>query len=183
MNKAITATQNWVKNVVIKYNFCPFARKEVESDAVRYLCAPVYDKDATMEAALALIDECRYLQATPDVETSLLIFSEQFRDFEDFLDVITLADTLLDTYHLRGDFQIAHFHPDYQFDGVAPDDVTNYTNRAPYPVLHVLREASMAATLTSVDNPDAIYEHNMALTERKGKAFWQALLNACKNRD
>lgn len=168
----ISQTEAWVQRLIIKYNICPFARKEVEQRSVRY---EVFN-DRSFEATLdKLIAECRHLDQHRDVETTLLILPSLVL-FDDFLDLIAVAQRLLAMSGYEGVYQLAHFHPDYCFEGEAADDAANYTNRSPYPVLHLLREDSMAFALRDTRNPEAIPARNIEFARRKGVAFFDRLL-------
>ena len=168
----ISQTEAWVQRLIVKYNICPFARKELEQQTVRY----VVFSDKPFEATLdKLITECRYLDDNPDTETTLLILPT-FKHFDDFLDLIAVADRLLAMSGYEGVYQLAHFHPDYCFEGEAADDPANYTNRSPYPTLHILREESMAQALAQTDSPEAIPQRNIEFARRKGAPFFESIL-------
>tara|TARA_B110000196_G_scaffold202846_1_gene173759 strand:- start:370 stop:708 length:339 start_codon:yes stop_codon:yes gene_type:complete len=108
------------------------------------------------------------------------MFDNGFSDFEDFLDLVDLANALLVAQGFEGKYQIANFHPDYVFADSDETDAANYTNRAPFPTLHLIREASMSEALDSYNEPESIPEHNINLARRKGIDFWQQLLEGCK---
>ncbi|TDP32071.1 hypothetical protein DEU29_11111 [Idiomarina aquatica] len=168
----ISQTEAWVQRLIVKYNICPFARKELEQQTVRY----VVFNDTQFEATLdKLINECRYLDENPGTETTLLILPT-FKNFDDFLDLIAVAERLLAMSSYEGVYQLAHFHPDYCFEGEAVDDPANYTNRSPHPTLHILREESMAQALAQTDSPEAIPERNIEFARRKGAQFFEAIL-------
>lgn len=170
------AMQNWVKNVIVKFNFCPFARKEVEANTIAYI---VSEDEKHEDAVMTMLEQLAHLDAHPEVETTLLIFAEGFKDFDSYLDLVDLANALLAAQGYEGKYQIAHFHPDYEFADSEPGDAANYTNRAPYPTLHLIREESMAEALANYDDPESIPENNIRLARRKGEAFWQQLLANC----
>ncbi len=173
----VDAMKAWVSQVIVKYNFCPFARKEVENNSIHYrVCESSTLEDAVMD----MLDECLALKAHPERETSLLIYPEGFDEFEDFLDLVDLANALLAAQDFEGTFQIANFHPDYVFADSSEDDPANYTNRAPYPTLHLIREASMSEALANYDDPESIPDNNIRLARRKGEAFWRQLLASCR---
>ncbi len=175
-DEIIRQVRQWLETVIIGLNFCPFARREFERDSIRY---PVIAQ-ADMEICLhALIDECRFLDAHPEAETSLLIFPQGFADFDDFLDLLGLADALLEQQGYAGIYQLASFHPDYCFEGVAAEDVSNYTNRAPWPVLHLIREASIERVLEQYPDPENIPYRNIEKAQQLGLAHMKALLTAC----
>lgn len=172
----ISASQAWLNNFVIHYNICPFARREQEKNSIRYL---VLEGDDTEQHLEALIVEAEYLDHHPASETSLLIFSDGYQDFDDFLDLVAIADDLLIDQGYEGVYQLASFHPDYCFADASPDDAANYTNRSPYPMLHIIREASIETALTKYPDPEQIPERNMQLTRKLGLEKLQTLLETC----
>ena len=129
----ISASQAWLNNFVIDYNICPFARREQEKNSIRYL---VLEGDDTEQHLEALIVEAEHLDNHPTSETSLLIFSDGYQDFDDFLDLIAIADDLMIEQGYEGVYQLASFHPDYCFADSQPDDAANYTNRSTYQMMH-----------------------------------------------
>ncbi|MCF2859019.1 DUF1415 domain-containing protein [Pseudoalteromonas sp. SMS1] len=174
--QVITSMQSWVSKVIVKFNFCPFARKEVEQQTIHYqVSSAITPEDAVMD----MLNECFALDSTPERETTLLIFSEGFTHFDDFLDLVDLANAMLCAQGFEGKYQIANFHPDYVFADSVDDDPANYTNRAPFPTLHLIREESMALALAQYDDPESIPDNNIRLARRKGEAFWQQLLVQC----
>ena len=168
--------KSWVANIIVKYNFCPFARKEVENNSIRYHVSHALNIE---DAVLEMIEQCIYLNQNPKTETTLLIFDKSFSDFNDFLDLVDLANAMLAAQGFEGQYQIANFHPDYVFADSDENDAANYTNRAPFPTLHLIREASMTDALEHYDDPDSIPENNITLARRKGIDFWQQLLESC----
>lgn len=172
----ILATQAWLKTVIIEYGICPFARSEFERGSIRF---EVDVNDHIETCLMKLIDECVHLDSHSEIETSLLIYAEAFTDFEAYLDFLELAESLLIEQGYEGIYQLASFHPDYCFEGATPDDAANYTNRSPYPMLHLLREASLEMAISHYPNPEDIPQHNIALTRQLGLAKMQALLAAC----
>ena len=172
----ISASQAWLNNFVIDYNICPFARREQEKNSIRYL---ILEGDNTEQHLEALIVEAQHLDSHPDSETSLLIFSDGYQNFDDFLDLVAIADDLLIEQGYEGIYQLASFHPDYCFADASPDDAANYTNRSPYPMLHIIREASIESLLAKYPNPGQIPERNMQLTRKLGVEKLQTLLNNC----
>jgi hypothetical protein len=170
-------TRLWVANVIVKYNFCPFARKEVENNCIHYQTSQATSID---DAVMEMIEQCIELDQQPTRETTLLMFEQGFTDFEEFLDLVDLANALLVAQGFEGKYQIANFHPDYVFADSDDNDAANYTNRAPCPTLHLIREASMSAALDDYNEPESIPDHNINLARRKGIDFWQQLLAGCK---
>lgn len=172
----IAATVDWIESVVVGHNFCPFAKRELRRNAVRYALA-----EGGAEAALAaLLDECRHLDADAGTETTLLILPDGFDDFEDYLDLTAMAEDLLAGHGYEGVYQIASFHPEYRFADADADDAANYTNRSPYPMWHLLREDSLSRAIDAYPDVDAIPDANIAKARTLGAAHWQALLAACR---
>ena len=176
-NLAISQTREWVSAVIVKYNFCPFARKEVENNCIHYI---VSNANTIDDAVMDMLEQCIELDRERERETTLIMFDNGFSDFEDFLDLVDLANALLVAQGFEGKYQIANFHPDYVFADSDETDPANYTNRAPFPTLHLIREASMSEALENYDEPESIPEHNINLARRKGIDFWQQLLENCK---
>ncbi|ART80552.1 DUF1415 domain-containing protein [Oceanisphaera avium] len=170
------ATENWVKQVIMKFNLCPFARREVERASIRYALVEETKVKAVVKAVLA---ECALLDTQPEIETTLVILPRGFEGFYDYLDLVDKAQAMLEAQGYEGHYQLASFHPDYCFDGEAQEDAANFTNRSPYPTLHLIREASMVQVLADYPNPHAIPERNIAFARRKGSEFFAALLANC----
>ena len=169
-------TDDWVKKVIMKYNICPFARQEVERGSIRYL---VVEQTKVKQVLNELIEECQYLDAHPEAETTLFILPRGFEGFYAYLDLIDIATDTLIEHEYEGTYQLATFHPDYCFDGEPQDGAANFTNRAPYPTLHIIREASMELALANYNDPETIPERNIAFCERKGSDFFVKLLAEC----
>ncbi|WP_150912362.1 DUF1415 domain-containing protein [Marinobacter halotolerans] len=161
------ATRQWLEEVVIGLNLCPFARKELVNHRVRF----VVSSADSAEALLAdLQSELSHLDIHPETETTLLVHPGVLADFDTYNDFLAVGDGLLELLELDGIFQIASFHPDYRFAGTGPDDAENFTNRSPFPMLHLLREASVERAVESHPDPDAIPERNIALMQSLGTA-------------
>ncbi|MGL5393422.1 MAG: DUF1415 domain-containing protein [Shewanella sp.] len=169
-------TDNWVKKVIMKYNICPFARREVERGSIRYW---VVEQTKIKLVLKALIAECQYLDAHPEHETSLFILPRGFEGFYAFLDLVDSANAELIDHGYEGVYQLATFHPDYCFEDEEQGSAANFTNRAPYPTLHIIREASMELALASYTEPESIPERNIAFCQRKGSDFFIKLLAEC----
>jgi uncharacterized protein len=173
----VDACKSWVEQVVIGHNFCPFAKREYDLGKVRF----VLSETTAFEAGLqTLIKECKKLDDNDDIETTLIIFSKQLASFDDFLDFVDMANQLMEMQGYEGVYQLANFHPDYCFEGEAEDDASNYTNRSPWPMLHLIREKSMEYALTRYPEPQIIPENNIKLAREKGSAYFQKLLNQMK---
>jgi uncharacterized protein len=160
-------TQRWIERVVIAHQLCPFARHVVEQGQVRYRVSDARDEQQLWEE---LVQELDTISNTPaeEIETTLLIHPQVLGDFGDYLDFVAMTEPLLADMELVGDIQIATFHPDYQFADADFDDPANYTNRAPYPTLHLLREASVAAVVAAHPDPEGIPARNVALLRSLG---------------
>ncbi|MEH6639804.1 MAG: DUF1415 domain-containing protein [Porticoccaceae bacterium] len=166
--------QTWLAEVIIGFNFCPFARREFEAGRIRYR---VLDSTKKKLAIKALLEEFQFLDDHGSTETTLLVFADGFREFYAYLDLVDQAQRALEDSGYEGVYQLASFHPDYLFEGEAVDDASHYTNRAPHPMIHVLRESSIARAVASDPNTDQIPERNKALARDKGAAFWQGFLS------
>ncbi len=165
----VSETKQWLIDIVVGHNFCPFAKREVLGDKVHY---QVTDADALEQSLMVLQQELQQLQQQPQIATSLIIFNTGFADFEQFLDLVDLANVYVDQGGYRGEFQLAHFHPDYLFEGEDPDDASHFTNRSPYPMLHLLREADLEQALKNYPNPETIPENNIAKARDLGQAYF-----------
>lgn len=165
MTNYLTATKKWVETFVIKHNLCPFAKKPFLQNTIRY---EVYEGIDWEELGIIFQNECLTLKNTPKstTETTILIIPNALNDFNDYLDFLAFANRLIFALRLDGELQIASFHPDYQFDGTTKEDVTNKTNRSPFPLFHLLREESVAAALAHYEEPESIPERNMETMRR-----------------
>jgi len=165
-----------VKNVVVGLNLCPFAKRELVKNRVRFSVTDAVTEEHLLEALKA---ELELLDSDDSVETTLLIHPNVLQDFYDYNQFLDLADSLLEQMVLVGVYQIASFHPDYRFGGTQPDDVENYTNRSPYPMLHLLREVSLEQAIADYPDPDQIPERNIALLKSLGRKKMRTLLQDC----
>lgn len=170
----IAATRFWIEQAVIGLDLCPFAKVAYDKNQIRYVVSTA----ETAEALLAdLICELHALVAADadDVETTLLIHPGVLADFLDYNDFLDHADATIVASGLDGEIQIASFHPRYQFAGSAPDDIENYTNRSPYPMLHLLRESSIERGLAAFPEAAQISDKNLATLRRIGHDGWNRL--------
>ena len=165
---AVSQTVAWLQEMVIGLNLCPFARAEHLGKRIRYVVHAGADEAALLQT---LEDELLQLQATPpaQVETTLIICPELWPEFLDFHIFQASANSLLKRLGLRGSLQIASFHPRYVFAGCADDELGNFSNRSPHPTLHLIREDAIARAAASMDDPDAIYQANIALLQGMGQ--------------
>jgi len=174
-DKIIDEVEYWVNTIVVGLNLCPFAKHEINKGKVRY----TVDSAATEEDSLVgLENELNFLIAQPDIETTLLILPNAFADFYDFNQFLEYVDALVEQMQLTGTIQIASFHPDYQFADTDADDIENYTNRSPYPILHLLREESLEKAISQYPDADKIPASNIALLREMGKSRLMALISS-----
>lgn len=175
----IAETRAWVDRAVIGLNLCPFAKAVQVKSQIRYVVTDAADTDALVEALRA---ELRLLaDADPaQVETTLLIHPRVLTNFLDFNEFLGVADAALEALGYAGVLQVASFHPQYQFAGTAADDVTNATNRSPYPTLHLLREESIDRAVVAFPEAESIYERNIRTLQALGAQGWAALQERCR---
>lgn len=170
----IAATQSWLEKAVIGLNLCPFAKAIHTQDLIRYVVSEAETPEALLDA---LIGELQLLaEVDPgEVETTLLIHPKVLTDFLDYNDFLGVAEAAVEDLGLTGEIQVASFHPQYQFAGTGPDDIENYTNRSPYPTLHLLREASVDRAMEAFPDASEIYEKNIETLRRLGLKGWARL--------
>lgn len=169
----IAQTKRWLEKVVIGLNFCPFAKKEFERQSIRYV---IDCSDSQKEALTTLIDELSLLDQTQDIETTLVIYVKAYKKFDDYLDWLAVASSLVEQSAYRGLYQVASFHPEYCFEGESIDDPANFTNRSPYPMLHLLRESSLDKVFKTFPQPELIPQRNIDKARELGSDFLQDLL-------
>ncbi len=164
----------WLERVVIGLNLCPFAKSVHVKGQIHWVVSAARDASGLRNT---LRDELLALAASDPVQrdTTLLMAPFCLEDFLEFNDFLDEADALLDELDLHGVLQIASFHPQYQFAGTAPDDITNHSNRAPYPTLHLLREASIDRAVQAYPEAEVIFERNMQVLQQLGAEGWDAL--------
>ena len=156
----LNEVNHWLDKVVIGLNLCPFASRPYEQKQIRFAISQC-DKDTCLLEELQ--NELKFLAETnaEKIETTLLIIPNMLHDFYDYNDFLDYVDGLIEDNEWQGIFQVATFHPNYQFGGTQPEDTENLTNRAPYPILHLLREANLEKAIEHYPNPELIPEHNI----------------------
>jgi uncharacterized protein len=171
----IADSRRWLERAVIGLNLCPFAKAVYVKEQVRFALSEACDAEGLLHD---LHDELLWLRAADpqQTDTTLIVHPHVLGDFLDYNDFLDLADALVAELGLEGEIQVASFHPDYLFAGTAPDDVSNFTNRAPYPTLHLLREASVERAVAAFPDPDAIVERNIATLDALGSEGWRKLM-------
>ncbi len=170
----ISATLQWLETAVIGLNLCPFAKAVHVKKQIRYVVSAASTPEALLDD---LMNELRTLQeADPDkIDTTLLIHPYVLTDFLDFNDFLDTVDIALAEPEFNDEFQVASLHPHYQFAGTAPDDIENYTNRSPYPTLHLLREASVDRAVAAFPDADKIADNNVETLKKLGCEGWKRL--------
>jgi len=174
--QVLADTRRWIERAVIGLNLCPFAKAVYVKNQVRLVVSRARHLDGFLDD---LDRELELLQTTPaaQIDTTLLIHPTLFPDFLVFNDFLDVVDGVLEEHGLEGELQVAPFHPAFQFEGTEPDDVTNATNWAPYPTLHLLREASIARAVEAGDSAEAIVERNLQTLRELGHAGWRQQLD------
>ena len=171
----VADTRRWLEKAVIGLNLCPFAKAVYVKQQVRFVLSDATTPEALLEE---LAEELVLLRDTPAerIDTTLIVHPDVLGDFLDYNDFLDNADAAVEALDLQGILQVASFHPQYQFAGTAPDDVSNYTNRAPYPMLHLLREDSVERAVAAFPDPGVIVERNIATLDELGVDGWNKLL-------
>jgi hypothetical protein len=172
--QVVTDTVAWLERAVIGLNLCPFAKGVHVKGQVHYAVSRATTESALLEDLISELKDLVMLDAQAR-DTTLLIVPDGLDDFLDFNDFLAEADQALADLELDGVLQIASLHPRYQFAGTLEDDITNFTNRSPYPTLHLLREDSIDRAVAAFPNAESIFEVNMQTMERLGAAGWDAL--------
>lgn len=178
-SEIVEATRRWVEQVVVAFNLCPFAKRELVKERVRFVVSKAVDENTLFDE---LAQELALLNVDESVETTLLIHPWVLQDFFQYNDFLEAADGLLVDMDLEGVYQVASFHPDYQFGGTQPDDAENYTNRSPFPMLHLLREDSLSVAIDNYPEVDLIPERNIECMNEQGVEKMRTLLAACSRK-
>ena len=176
MDPAELAVRRWLSTFVVRMNLCPFARQALVQSRIRFACTAAENPGSLL---LALRDELDLLHADERVETTLLIHPQVLHDFHDYNDFLDDADALLLDSGYEGVFQIASFHPNFQYAGTAPGDPENYANRAPHPLLHLLRESSVASAAAEHPNIERVPERNIRFLNELGVVELARLWEGC----
>lgn len=174
---AVTAAvERWIRSVVVELDLCPFAQRELDAERVRLAVT-----DATSEEQLleSLQRELLLLGKNSSTETTLLIHPQVLKNFSDYNQFLSLVDLLLQESGLESIYQVASFHPDYQFAGTSVGDAENFTNRSPFPMLHILREESVARAVASFPDVDQVPQRNIQKMNALGVARLRKLLDSC----
>ena len=173
-DQVLAQTRHWLEKAVIGLNLCPFAKAVYVKNQVRLVVSHARHADDFLEDLDRELDLLVAMSAS-EIDTTLLIHPTLFEDFLDFNDFLEVAEGVVDEHALEGVVQLASFHPQFQFDGTEPDDIGNYTNRAPFAMLHLLREDSVEKAVAAFPEAESIFEQNIATLEKLGPEGWKAL--------
>lgn len=174
----ITSTQKWVESFVLQLNLCPFAHAEIKNNTVRF---EVTSAESIVKLLQDLEQELIYLKQHSEIETTLLIHPYILNDFALYNDFLSLCDEFLIANNLEGVYQIASFHPNYQFADTKPNDAENFSNRSPYPMLHILRESSLEQAISKHPNSEDIPAKNIKTLNNLGFEQCKNRLEGCYN--
>lgn len=172
----IDQTKRWIKDVVVGCNFCPFAANAIKQQTVHYQVEESDDAETCLEA---LLTEAVRLDYDVNIETIFLIFPNTFQLFDDYLDMVSVAEKLLKRKGYEGIYQLASFHPLYLFADSLETDAANYTNRSIFPMLHLLRESSIDKVLEHYNHPEKIPDTNIQFARGKGLIYMKMLRDTC----
>mgnify|MGYP000076321381 CR=1 FL=1 len=178
----VESVKAWVETMVVGLNLCPFAKRELLANRVRFFVSEAKTEEQLLmdlHSELNLLNDCAGAAGGAYIETTLLIHPEALLDFGDYNQFLDYAEGLLVELQLEGIYQIASFHPNYQFAGTQLKDVENYTNRSPYPILHLIREHSLERAVANYPNPEQIPDRNIALLKEMGSEKIKTLLSEC----
>lgn len=175
--KIITCVRQWLESIVIELNLCPFAEQVYVNEGVRFILS---DAETEADLLISLHDEIVHLKENTNIATTLLIHPSVLVDFHKYNQFLDIAENLLEEYDWQGDFQIASFHPNYQFANTQPNDPENYTNRSPYPVLHILRESMVEQAVESYPDIEQIPQRNIRQMKEIGSSRLESQLNVSR---
>ncbi|WP_447555528.1 DUF1415 domain-containing protein [Vreelandella sp. EE22] len=175
-DEVVKHTLAWVQGFIVEHDICPFAKRELDRERVRVQAVRSKKVEVALEELAA---ELEWLSAHAEVETTLLVLPTLFKGFEHYLDFLELAESLVEELGFEGVFQLASFHPDYCFADTDPSEASNYTNRSPYAMVHVLREESVEKAIAFYGDTSAIPERNIALLNAMGSEAAEAQLQHC----
>lgn len=176
----VATTQQWLERAVIGLNLCPFAKAAYVKQRVRFTVSAATSDEALLDDLIVALQDLHAAEPS-ECETTLLIHPQALTDFLDYNDFLDAADAALDALGLTDVIQVASFHPQYQFAGSEPDDIENFTNRAPYPLLHLLREDSIEQAVESYPNVDDIPQRNIKTLRQLGHVGWVQQMDADRN--
>lgn len=176
----IEHVKDWVDKVIVRLNICPFAKAEVIAQTIHYVVEENSAHDRVVAQALS---QCKSLDEDPSRATTLIILSDPNLGFYSYLDIVDQLEQAMSNAGYDGTYQLASFHPQYVFGGSEDNDAANFTNRSPYPMLHLIREQDITTALSTFLRPESIPERNIEYTRRKGLAHMNELLLSCYDDD
>lgn len=176
IDTTVNITRRWINSFIVDLNLCPFARREVMRNSMRFT---VFEDSDPANILHALSEEITLLHNSPEIETSFLILPAGMPDFRDFNDFIYAAESLTEALGWEGRYQLVGFHPQYQFANTEPDDAENYTNRSPFPMLHILRESSVSDAVATTHDTALIPQRNIATLGDLGTTVLKARWRNC----
>ena len=176
IDTTVNITRRWINSFIVDLNLCPFARREVMRNSMRFT---VFEDSDPENILHALSEEITLLHNSPEIETSFLILPAGMPDFRDFNDFIYAAESLTEALGWEGRYQLVGFHPQYQFANTEPDDAENYTNRSPFPMLHILRESSVSDAVATTHDTALIPQRNIATLGDMGTTVLKARWRNC----
>ena len=165
---------HWVEHFIVHWGICPFARAVLESNDILYR---VIDTDDMEQQAMSVMGLVQQMKSVDSPETALLIFPSGLTDFDDYLMLLEVCNQLLEQHGNMAIIQLASFHPDYLFEGEQPDSASHYSNRSPWPMIHLIRQDSIARALDSFSEPETIPQRNIALMQEIGRDNLQQQLD------
>ena len=175
----IQQTKNWVNNIVIGLNLCPFAAKPFNDNRIDYIVADTHNDNPEIEQHLHQLADCfDKLDDSTEIDTILFIFPDSYNRFDDYLELLHLSNLLLEDLDYSGIYQLASFHPQYLFDDTTEDDVSNFTNRSPYPMLHIIREIDLEQAIANYPDIEQVPINNIKKLEEIG---FEEMQNKLKN--
>jgi len=173
----IEQTRHWLKDVVIDLNLCPFASRPFKQDRIHYQLLSGKNIERHLQQIAGLF---HLLDRNADIETALLVFPDSYHDFTDYLDLLGLANALLEDLEYSGIYQLASFHPNYHFEDSNSDDAANFSNRSPWPMLHLLRESSIGSAVSGLNQVHEIPEINIGKLRKLGFSALQKKLDGIR---
>jgi hypothetical protein len=176
MEPEVELVRKWIIEVVVGLNFCPFAAKPLKTGKIHFSV----NKATTLKSALETFAKlCSMLDENDEVDTAIVVLPDGFDSFQDYLHLVDCCEQLITKEGFEGTYQVASFHPKYVFQGSGEDDPANYTNRSPFPLLHILREEMIESALEKYPHPEKIPENNIEMTRKLGLEHMKSLFLAC----
>lgn len=173
----IAKTKEWLEKAIIALNLCPFAKAAYIKNQIRFVVSEASNVDDLLRDLIVEMKHLNQIQASV-TDTTILIHPEILQDFLDYNQFLDVANSALVELELEGILQIASFHPQYQFEGTDAKDISNFTNRSPYPILHILREESVSRAIDTYPDIDSIPDKNIQTMSKLGLSGWKKLFHS-----